>query len=269
LLPASATKTAAPAALSVSALRCGYGDKEVLKGVSFSVAVGEFVGVLGPNGAGKSTLVQALSGILAAAHGSIEIMGANIERLSLKERARRVAVIMQDGDIRFPFSCREIVEMGRYPHQKRWQMDSIDDLEAVEKALALTDTGFLADRSISAVSGGERQRVFMAKSLAQETPILILDEATSAMDIHRKLGIFKVLEQQNLTENLTVLAVLHDINLAALFCHRMVFLKDGCVEADGPTDEVLTSEVLERIYENRAIVREVENLHKKQVIFLP
>lgn len=269
MLPSSAAKTAAPAALSVSALRCGYGEKEVLKGISFSVASGEFVGILGPNGAGKSTLVQALSGIIDPSRGSIEIMGGSIEGLSLKERARRLAVIVQDGDIRFPFSCREIVEMGRYPHQRRWQMDSAGDLEAVEKALALTDTASLGERPISAVSGGERQRVFMAKSLAQETPILLLDEATSAMDIHRKLGIFKVLEQQNREENLTVLAVLHDINLAALFCRRMVFLKDGCIEADGPSDEVLTAEVLERVYENRVIVQEIENLHKKQVIFLP
>lgn len=269
MLSASAAKTAASIALNVSALRCGYGGKEVLKDISFSITKGEFVGILGPNGAGKSTLVQTLSGILPFSHGSIEIMGMSIEDLGLKERARRMAVIVQDGDVRFPFSCREVVEMGRYPHQRRWRMDSVDDLETVEKALALTDTASLGDRLIAAVSGGERQRVFMAKSLAQETPILILDEATSAMDIHRKLGIFKILEQQNLAENLTVLAVLHDINLAALFCRRIMFLKDGCVEADGPTDEVLTEEVLERVYENRVIVQRIENLQKKQVIFLP
>ncbi|MFZ2447158.1 MAG: ABC transporter ATP-binding protein [Syntrophobacteraceae bacterium] len=269
MLSSPAQKTAAPAAVNVSALRCGYAGIEVLKGISFSVQSGEFVGILGPNGAGKSTLVLALSGIVPAIEGRIEILGAEIERLNLKERARRMAVIVQDGDIRFPFSCREIVEMGRYPHIKRWQMDSLRDAEAVEKALALTDTAPLGARSIGAVSGGERQRVFMAKSLAQETPVLVLDEAVSAMDIHRKLQVFKVLEKLNREERLTVLAVLHDINLAALFCGRIVFLKDGVIEADGPTEDVLTAEILEKIYETRVIVQEIESARKKQVIFLP
>jgi len=269
LLSSSAPQTAAPPAIKVSALRCGYPGNEVLRGISFSVGSGEFVGILGPNGAGKSTLVNALSGITPLSEGRIEIHGSGIDKLSLKERARGMAVIVQDGDIRFPFSCREVVEMGRYPHKKRWQMDSIQDFEAVEKALNLTDTAGLGPRPITAVSGGERQRVLMAKSLAQQTSILLLDEATSAMDVHRKLGIFKVLDTLNREDHMTVLAVLHDINLAALFCRRMVFMKEGLIEADGPTGEVLTAEVLERIYETRVIVHEIEGYNKKQVIFLP
>ncbi len=255
--------------MNVSDLRCGYGGSEVLKGLSFSVERGEFVGILGPNGAGKSTLVLALSGIIPLQSGHVRICGTDLEQLRLKERARRVAVLIQDGDIRFPFSCREVVSMGRYPHRKRWQMESAEDYEAVEKALLLTDTGALAERLISAVSGGEKQRVLMAKSLAQEAPILILDEATSAMDIHRKLQIFKVLDKLNREEGVTVLAVLHDINLAALFCRRMIFLKDGRIEADGPTEEVLTSETLNRIYETSVVVQEIESVGKRQVVFLP
>ncbi|MHC1724926.1 MAG: ABC transporter ATP-binding protein [Syntrophobacteraceae bacterium] len=269
MLSSSAQKTTAPPTVSVSGLRCGYSGLEVLKGLSFSVEGGEFVGILGPNGSGKSTLVLALSGVIPIQAGRIEIHGTELKRLGLKERARLVAVINQDGDIRFPFSCREVVSMGRYPHQKRWCLDSISDHEAVEKALVLTDTQFLAERLISAVSGGERQRVLMAKSLAQETPVLILDEATSAMDIHRKLQIFKVLERLNREENLTVMAVLHDINLAALFCHRMLFLKEGNIEADGPTGEVLTPDVLENIYQTRVMVQDIGCAGKKQVFFLP
>ncbi len=269
MLPSPAAQKTAPAAVGVSALCCGYPGVEVLKGISFSVAKGEFVGILGPNGAGKSTLVLALSGIIPVTRGGIEIFGTGLDRLSLKERARRMAVIVQDGDIRFPFSCREIVEMGRYPHKKRWQMDSMTDFEAVEKALSLTDTAFLANRPISAVSGGERQRVFMAKTIAQQARILLLDEASSAMDVHRRLRMFKVLDELNRQEELTVLAVLHDVNLAALFCRRLIFLKDGAVEADGPTDEVLTEEVLEKIYETRVIVQEINGAGRKQVIFLP
>jgi len=269
LLPSSAQKKAAAPAIEVSRLRCGYSGKEVLSGVSFSVGSGEFIGILGPNGAGKSTLVLALSGIVPASGGRIEILGTGVERLSLRERARRMAVIAQESDMRFPFSCREVVEMGRYPHRQRWRMETQGDAEAVEKALSLTDTARLGERPISAVSGGERQRVLMAKSLAQQTPIIVLDEATSAMDVHRKLQIFKVLDKLNREENLTVLAVSHDINLAALFCRRMVFLKDGLIEADGPTEEVLTEQVLEKIYETRVVVREIEAARKKQVFFLP
>ncbi|MEM5787686.1 MAG: ABC transporter ATP-binding protein [Syntrophobacteraceae bacterium] len=269
MLSSFAQKTAASPALSVTALRCGYAGIEVLKGISFSVSSGEFLGVLGPNGAGKSTLVQALSGIIPFKEGRIEVLGNGIERLSLKERARRMAVIMQDGDIRFPFSCREVVEMGRYPHKKRWRMDSAGDAEAVEKALHLTDTDTLGDRPITGVSGGERQRVLMAKSLAQGAPIMILDEATSAMDIHRKLQTFRVLDTLNREENLTIMAVLHDINLAALFCRRLIFLKNGIIQAEGPTEDVLTSEILEKVYDTRVVVQEIEVLRKKQVIFLP
>lgn len=269
MLSSSAPQTAASAAVTVSDIRCGYAGNEVLKGLSFTVESGDFVGILGPNGAGKSTLVSALSGIVPVREGRIEILGTDLEHLPLKERARRIAVIAQDGDIRLPFACREIVAMGRYPHKKRWQMDSPRDSEAVEKALSLTDTAVLADRLIGEVSGGEKQRVLMAKSLAQETPVLILDEATSAMDVHRKLQIFKVLDRLNREDHLTVLAVLHDVNLAALFCRRMIFLKDGCIEADGPAEEVLTPETLERIYETRVIVHEINGSRKKQVIFLP
>jgi iron complex transport system ATP-binding protein len=241
----------------------------VLKRISFSVQKGEFVGILGPNGAGKSTLALALSGTIPLKGGLVEILGTQIERLSLKERARRVAVLTQDADMRFPFSCREVVAMARYPHKKRWQLETARDREAVERALLLTDTHSLAERLISEVSGGERQRALMAKSLAQETPILILDEATSAMDIHRKLQVFKVLDRLNREENLTVLSVLHDINLAALFCRRMIFLKEGVIVADGPTDDTLTPQILEDLYQTQVMVREIGCVGKKQVIFLP
>ncbi len=255
--------------MRISGLSCGYSEREVLKGISFSVEKGEFVGILGPNGAGKSTLVLALSGVIPIKAGRIELFGTMIDRLSLKERARRVAVLTQNGDMRFPFSCREVVSMARYPYLKRWSMETARDREAVEKAMMLTDTAALSERLIGEVSGGERQRVLMAKSLAQETPALILDEATSAMDIHRKLQVFRVLDKLNREENLTVLAVMHDINLAALFCRRMIFLKEGIIEADSPTDEALTPEILEKVYKTQVLIGETGRPGKKQVMFLP
>ena len=270
MLPASSQKTDASPALAVTELSCGYAGTEILKSMSFTVRRGEFTAILGPNGAGKSTLVLALSGVIPLRGGRVEILGREIGRLSLKERARRLAVLNQDSELRFPFTCREVVAMARYPHRKRWQMEAAGDRQAVERALRLTDTQDIADRLIGEVSGGERQRALMAKSLAQETPILVLDEAVSGMDVHRRLQLFGVLDTLNRTENLTVLAVLHDINLAALFCRRMIFIKDGVIVADDETDGALTPRILEDVYRTRVMVQEIDSIPgKKQVIFLP
>ncbi|MEN6485119.1 MAG: ABC transporter ATP-binding protein [Syntrophobacteraceae bacterium] len=255
--------------IRVENLRCGYPGHDVLQGISFRVGRGEFIGVLGPNGAGKTTLLLALTGILPVPEGTVEIDGMPLDEMKTRDLALRVAAVSQDAEVRLPFACEEIVRMGRYPHQKRWQMDSAEDREAVEKAMRATDSLVLAGRPVTGISGGERQRVFMARALAQEASVLLLDEATSAMDIHRKMQAFRVLDRLNREEGLTVLAVMHDVNLAALFCRRMIFLKEGRVEADGPTAAVLAPEVLEAVYQTRVLVQEVADTGKRQVVFLP
>lgn len=255
--------------IEVRDLHCGYPERKVLQGITFSVSPGEFVGVLGPNGSGKTTLLLALSGIVPIVSGWIAFHGISLSRLKPRERARTMASVAQDSQVRFPFSCREIVRMGRYPHQKRFQVESVEDERVVARALQITDSEELADRLIMSISGGERQRVVMARALAQETPVLLLDEATSAMDIHRKLQIFRVLENLNRGEELTILAVLHDVNLAALFCRRLVFLKEGRVVADGPTEAVLTEEVLQDVYDTEVLVQDIARTGKKQVVFIP
>jgi iron complex transport system ATP-binding protein len=269
LLSAASSQEIPAALIRVEDLWCGYPGHDVLRGLSFAVEEGEFIGVLGPNGSGKTTLLLALSGILPVRGGAIEVLGSPLGRLKHKERARRMAVVTQESDVRFPFTCEEVVRMGRYPHQKRWQLDSIEDAEAVRQAMILTDTGLLAQRLITAVSGGERQSVIMAKTLAQRGTILLLDEATSAMDIHRKLQIFKVLDQLHAENGLTVLAVMHDVNLAALFCRRIIFLKDGEVVADGEPNSVLIPEILEEVYQTPVIIQKVPIIEKLQVVFMP
>jgi iron complex transport system ATP-binding protein len=159
--------------------------------------------------------------------------------------------------------------MGRYPHQRSWRVDHAADEAVVRAAMGDTDTVELALRAITDVSGGERQRVMMARALAQATPILLLDEATSSMDVHRKLQVFTLLERRNLEDGLTVVAVLHDVNLAAYFCRSLVFLKDGEVAYQGPTDEVLTPEILAAVYQTEAVVREIPGRGRLQVAFLP
>jgi iron complex transport system ATP-binding protein len=269
LLPLASSKEIPATVIRVKNLWCGYPGHAVLRGISFAVERGEFLGILGPNGSGKTTLLHALSGILPIQEGGIEILGLPLDRLKPKERARHMAVVTQDSEVRFPFTCEDVVRMGRYPHQKRWQLDSIEDAAAVQQAMDLTDTAMLADRLITGVSGGERQRVIMAKTLAQEAAVLLLDEATSAMDIHRKLQIFKVLEHLHKENGLTVLAVMHDVNLAALFCHRMIFIRDGSVVADGPSDSVLIPEILEEVYQTRVTIQDVAGIGKRQVVFIP
>lgn len=255
--------------IQVRNLHCGYPERRVLHGVSFAVSPGEFLGILGPNGSGKTTLLLALSGIVPIASGEVAFNGKALASLKPRERALTMAAVAQDSQVRFPFSCREIVRMGRYPHQKRFQGDSVEDERVVERAFRITDSEELAERLIMSISGGEKQRVVMARALAQETPILLLDEATSAMDINRKLQIFRVLEALNREQNLTILTVLHDVNLAALFCRRLIFLKEGLLVADGPTDEVLTSQVVQEVYDTEVLVQDVARTGKKQVVFIP
>lgn len=250
-------------------LSCGYPGRMVLEDVTFEAQRGELIGVLGPNGAGKTTLLLALSGIVPAAGGSISVCGVDLRGMKPVERARKMAVVSQDGEVRFPFPCEDVVRMGRYPYQQRWRMENPEDGTIVRRAMSLTDTESLAERLITHVSGGERQRVVAARALAQEAPILLLDEATSAMDINRKLAIFRVLDRLNRENGLTILAVLHDVNLAALFCRRLVFLKEGRIVADGATEEVLTPEVLQSVYDTSVLVQEIPGTGKRQVVFLP
>ncbi|HBZ55199.1 MAG TPA: iron ABC transporter ATP-binding protein [Syntrophobacteraceae bacterium] len=269
MLPVAAPQEDHGAVIQVDGLWCGYPGRTVLRDVSFSIQPAEFVGILGPNGSGKTTLLLALSGIVALQAGQIHLDGTLMEQLGHRQRARRMAVVTQEGEVRLPFSCREVVWMGRYPHQKRWQLETSADSRVVQRAMTLTDTESLADRLITAVSGGEKQRVMMARALAQETAVLLLDEATSAMDIRRKLQVYQVLEQLNHGDGTTVLAVLHDVNLAALFCRRLIFLRDGELIADGPTERVLTPEILETVYGTRVLIQDIATVGRKQVVFIP
>ena len=269
MLSHAPSQEASATVIRIEDLWCGYAGRSVIQGISFRVKRGEFVGLLGPNGSGKTTLLLTISGVLPVEKGQVEIDGQPLAVLKHRERARRMAVVPQETEVRFPFECEEVVRMGRYPHQQRWQAESAKDQAEVSRALRLTNTEELAERLITAISGGEKQRVFVAKALAQEAPIMLLDEATSAMDINRKLQIFRVLEMLNCEEGLTLMAVMHDINLAALFCQRLLLLKHGRVVADGDTRSVMTAEILREVYDTDVLVQEIAATGAKQVVFLP
>jgi iron complex transport system ATP-binding protein len=255
--------------IRAAALELGYGDRLVLTGLDFHVAAGEFVGVLGPNGCGKSTLLHALSGLLPPRGGSLTVMEQALGAIPSRLRAQTLAVVPQSSEVRFPFTCLEIVLMGRYPHRRRLGSLTPEDLIWALRSMRRTTTDHLRERLVTQVSGGECQRVVIARALAQDPRILMLDEATSSLDVRKKLEIFEILKHLNQTRSLTVLCAMHDLNLAALYCRRLMFLKDGRLIQDGPTEAVFTPEILAAVYDTAMEVRWHPLYHRPYAVMLP
>lgn len=238
--------------LSVSGLEFGINGVPILKGLDFEISKGEFAGLIGPNGAGKTTLLKCLNGIHCGS-GRIEINGQGIENLSSREIARRVALMHQDTVIGFPFPAIDIVLSGRYPYLSRVRGERAEDYAIARKYMDYTDTLKLEDRPITQISGGERQRVFFARTLAQETGIILLDEPAAGLDIAHEEQIFKY-SGGLCADGKTVIAAVHDLKLAARYCSRLILLKEGRIVADGAPEEVLTSGNLSRTYGVNALV---------------
>ena len=255
--------------IRVRGLDLGYGDRLVLRGLDFRVHRGEFLGILGPNGSGKSTLLHALSGLLAPQGGTIEVGEQRLEALPSRLRAQILAVVPQTTEVRFPFTCLEIVLMGRYPRQRGLGTVTDEDLVWALRSMRRTTTTHLKERPITEISGGECQRVVIARALAQDPEMLFLDEATSSLDVRKKLEIFEVLQNLNETRGLTVLCAMHDLNLAALYCRRLMFVKDGRIAHDGPTDRVFTPEILEEVYETPMEVQWHPSHHRPFAVMVP
>ncbi len=234
--------------IRVTNLSCGYGGKTVLRDIDLTLRRGELVGLCGPNGAGKSTLLLALTGLLAPASGRIELGGADLRQLSTRERARRVSCVPQRLEAPAGYTVRELVLMGRYAHTGLLSGYGPQDLAAAEAALRDAHAHDLADRQATELSGGELQRVLLARALAQGRDILLLDEAASAMDMGRRVEAYDLLAKLNGTGS-AILTAVHDLNLAALYCPRLVFLKAGRLVLDGPTAQIFTEANLKDIYE--------------------
>lgn len=242
----SAMKDAAKA-LAFVHVRFGYHGEDVVRDVSLTVARGAMVGLLGPNGAGKSTLLKLASGILRPAAGAVSLDGAELRTLSQQEVARRVAVVPQDFAVQFAYTVRQIVELGRMPYLGSWGVQRAADRRAVIAALEETNTLALADRVFNELSGGERQRVLLALALAQDAGIVLLDEPTAHLDIKHQIEVLELLRHLNAERHLTVVAVLHDLNLAARYFPRLVLFQREIV-ADGPPAQVLDGALLSNVY---------------------
>lgn len=219
-------------------------EKQIIDSISFEVNKGECVGLIGPNGSGKSTLLKNVYRVLQPDAGWISLNGENVKQQTARQTALQMAVVSQDAPILFDFSVKEIVYMGRSPHKKWLEADTLQDSEIVEEALEQVGMTKHTNRSFMSLSGGEKQRVLIARALAQQARYLILDEPTNHLDIHHQLQMMDLVK----TLDVTVLAALHDLNIAATYCDRIIMLQSGKIVADGTPEQVLTKERLRSVY---------------------
>jgi len=254
--------------LKVDSLSGGYAKEMVIKDVSFQIEKGDFLGIIGPNGSGKSTLLRLMSRVLTLQKGNIILEDKDITRMNLKEFCRKVAFVPQDTLINFSFSVEEIVQMGRIPHLKRLQFETRHDFLITQNALSLTDTLYLKEKEIDTLSAGERQRVIIAKALAQEPALLFLDEPTSHLDIGHQIQILDLLKKMNRQNNLTIAMVLHDLNLASEYCNRIILLNEGRIFKEGSPKEVLTYQNIETVYKTVVVVNKNPMSSKPYVVLI-
>jgi len=236
------------AILEARALVAGYEQRQVLHGVDLQVGRGHMIALLGPNGSGKSTLLRALVGVLPASGGEALLYGRPLSSYRRREIARQVAVVPQMSSILFSFTALEFVIMGRTPHLGRLESESTKDRHLAAEAMRDTDTQHLSDRPVTELSGGELQRLSIARGLAQQTPIMLLDEPTAFLDINHQLQILRLLRKLNAEHAKTILCVSHDLNLTAAFFDRIALLKDGEIVAQGPPEEIITAERIQQVY---------------------
>jgi iron complex transport system ATP-binding protein len=240
--------------LKAESISFRYPGREVFRGLNLSLEEGEIVGLIGPNSSGKTTLLKILDGVLAPEAGEVFLRGERIRSLSRSEVARTIAVVPQEMEVPFSFTAGEIVLMGRAPYLGRFSWEKKKDLDIAREGMALTDVLDLEKRPFWELSQGEKQRVLMARALAQEPKIILLDEPTSHLDINHQVEINELVRRLNEDRNLTVLNISHDLNLAAEYSRRIVLLHRGKVFAAGSPAEVLTEENIRRVYETTVFV---------------
>jgi len=227
---------------------CFSYDQEVLKDININIERGKFYTILGPNGSGKTTLLRILSKSLNINKGEIFIDEKDLSQIKSKVLAKEMSVVLQSTEIEFDFSVQDIVLMGRTPHIPRFSSESEKDMEIAKDAMKMTNTWELRNNSINTLSGGERQRAVVARAIAQETGIILLDEPISHLDIHQQIKIMNQLKQLNKSKNITIIAVLHDLNIAAAYGDHMILMHDCGVYKDGIPEEVLTEDIIRAAY---------------------
>jgi iron complex transport system ATP-binding protein len=240
--------------LSIEGVDCFYESTKILENVQFSVKTGTFLGVLGPNGSGKTTLLKSISRVLKPRKGTILVDDIDVYKMKSREVAKHMAVVPQDSNIAFSFTALDVVLMGRTPHLSRLETESPKDIAIAKKAMEYTKVWHLAQRPVNELSGGEKQRVIIARALTQEPKILLLDEPTSHLDISNQLEILDLLKQLCIEKKLLIVSVFHDFNLAARYCDCVIMLKQGKIVAAGKTVETLTGKIIKDVFGIEVIV---------------
>ena len=238
--------------------------KPILKNVDILVRDREFVGLLGPNGSGKSTLLKSIYRTMKPDVGWISLENQDVYELSARQVARRMAVVRQESSIEFDFSVREMVMMGRFPHKSVFQSDSKEDEELVEETLARVGLNGFANRRFMTLSGGEKQRVFIARALAQQAKCLVLDEPTNHLDIHSQLQVMAILKELRCT----VFTALHDLNIASVYCDRIYFVKSGEIVASGSPSEIFQPHLIRDVFGVECEVYIHPRTSKPHIVFL-
>lgn len=249
--------TASEAIISADCIHLGYGHVEIINALSTTIKLGEITALVGPNGSGKSTLLKGLARLMKTNQGSILLDGKAISQYTTAEVARILAVLPQGPVIPEAVTVRELVEQGRFPHVGALRMLRQQDHIAIDHALKLTKMTDFAQRPLDTLSGGERQRAWIALALAQMTPLLLLDEPTTFLDLGHQLEILSLIERLNREQEITILLVLHDLNQAARYAHRIIVMKSGQIVADGSPETVITTDLLRDVFRVEAqIIRD-------------
>ena len=249
--------------LTASDIHVELGGNEILKGIDAAIKEKEFVGIIGPNGSGKSTLLKCIYRVLKPDTGVIMLDGKPLNEYKVKDSAKALAVVSQHNYYNFEFSVQEIVMMGRAPHKKTMERDNAEDYKIVEECLEKVGMLPYRHRVFSSLSGGEQQRIILARALAQKTDCLILDEPTNHLDIKYQLQLLDIVKSLGVT----VIGALHDLNIAAAYCDKIYVLKDGVLEGYGTPEEVLTPELIRRIYKVEAEIV-YDSRGKMHILFL-
>lgn len=231
--------------LQIEDLKLSLSGHEILKGICAQMPKKQFIGIIGPNGSGKSTLLKCIYRVLEPDHGAVYLDGTALSKFSYRESAKKMAVVAQHNYYNFDFSVEEVVLMGRSPHKRRLERDTAEDHALVTQSLQEVGMEKFRDRSFSTLSGGEQQRVILARALAQQTPCLILDEPTNHLDIKYQLQLMDIVKQLNRT----ILSAIHDLNIALMYCDLIYVVKDGQVIAQGVPEEILTTELIREVYQ--------------------
>lgn len=251
--------------MQIKELTFSYGEKQAIHNITIGVAEGEFVGLIGPNGSGKSTVLKNVYRGLIPDSGTITLDEENLLTMPYKKSALKMAVVGQENEVPFDFLVEEIVAMGRSPHKKLFDVDDAHDKEMVYHALEHLGMQDMAKRNYSSLSGGEKQRVIIARAVAQESNFFILDEPTNHLDISYQIQIFDFIKRLKVT----VLSAIHDLNMAALYCDRLYVLKEGKIILEGTPEDVLTAETIYQVYGVQSSVIKHPVTGKMSITYLP